>query len=202
MALDGFCFTALVRELDCQLAGSRVERIYCVDNRIALRLRAPGRTLVLHCSLFSPPYGIYLAADRRRGEDTALTRFLHNHLAGLFCRGLDNPPFDRWATIAFSHQPRDSQAALHLHIELMGRHNHLTLVQAEKVLATTRSGDVNQPGHRFAPPPAADKFDPRQLNPSLLCNLLQRMDTGLTNALVKRVFGIGPLLASELAFRA
>lgn len=204
MALDGFCFTALIRELNSQLAGSRVERICYVDNRIALRFRAPGRTLVLHCALFSPPYGVYLAdADCRRGDNTAFSQLLHNHLAGLFCRRLGNPPFDRWATFAFAQQPRENHTAMHLQLELMGRQNHLTLVREGKVLATTRTGAVNQPGHRFAPPPATDKFDPRQLNPNLLFTLLQPMkDTDLAPALVKRVFGLGPLLASELAHRA
>lgn len=203
MTLDGFCFTALTKELNDALAGSRVEQFYWADNGVFARFRAPGRTLAVHFSLFSPPFCLYLAdsGDSCR-QNTPLTQSLANHLCGKFCIGIDNPPFDRWAIWDFSDKP-GGEPRLQLHVEVMGRQNHLTLTRDGTVLAASRKRPHNQPGHSFVKPPRSDKLNPLRVSPSLVHSVFQAAgDKELSKALVAHIFGVSPLLAAELAFRA
>ena len=202
MALDGFAFTALTNELDQLLAGSRLEQTAVRDYYHVLNFRAPGKSLALAFSIIVPPHGMFinnhLAGETERN---AFTHTLENNLAGMFCTGMSSPPFERWATMGFCTEP-GQQPSLLLHVELMGRNNHLTLCQQNIVITTTRRGNINQSGHSFRPPPDSDKLNPLQLNSGLLHGLIVNQGTKpVARSLIALVRGIGPLLAAELLHR-
>ncbi len=202
MSLDGFSFTALTGELNRWLGGSRLEQAAVRDYCYVLNLRAPGKSLALAFSIDTPPHGMFIA-HRLTGavSRNAFTHVLENHLSGLFCTGLSSPAFERWATMGFAAEPGQQPRYL-LHIELMGRNNHLTLCDQNIVLTTTRRGNVNQSGDRFRQPPPVDKLPPLGINPGLVHQLIVNQgQKTVARALVGLIHGIGPLLAEELVHR-
>ncbi|MTI95009.1 MAG: fibronectin-binding domain-containing protein [Firmicutes bacterium] len=207
MNLDGFFFTALIKELETELTGSRVEEVYTdSDNKLYLQLRAPGRTQKLMISVISPPFTFFLAETVGSKNRTGFTQVLRNALAGKFLTKITNSAFDRWASFYFADTP-DASPAYTLELELMGRQNDLTLTDNTKIIATSRIGDSEQrtlqPGHRFTPPPTSNKLKPQDLSADYLEQLLaQRPAEKIAQSLVRLVFGVSVVLATEICHRA
>lgn len=207
MHLDGFFFNSLVREVQENIAGSRVEDVYdSIDGNLILQLRAPGQTLRLEISL--PPLAFFLTTGgRRRKNAGAFSQTLKKHMAALFCRSFTNPPFDRRATLALSPSPQ-GPASHFLHIEIMGRQNDIIFCAQDKIIASTRpakpgAARLLQPGDRYYPPLPPGKTAPDNLSGDLLGLLLANLgEVGLEKALVQTVLGVSPLLAKEICARA
>lgn len=206
MHLDGFFFNCLVREIDNQLSGSRVEDVYSAGGgSLVLQVRAPGRTLRLEVSVNSPPYAFFLKQGGRDKGQGVLAQTIKKHISGLFCLSFRNDPFDRRAVLALGSAPGGDAAAF-VHIELMGRQNDLVLCQGDIILASTRppgrASRPLQPGDRYAPPPAAAKLPPHELTDSLLAALFQNIGPqALERALTRGILGLSPLLAREICHR-
>jgi len=207
MSLDGFFFTNLIHELSNTLAGSRVDNIYRQDGNLVLQFRAPGRTHRLTIATHQPPYGLFLSQTGGQGKTRhPFAQTLKNHLVGLFCMDVYNPPFDRMATFSFAPAP-DQGEEFFLHVEIMGRQNDVTLCHGDTIMASTRlpkpgSSRPLQPGDRFTPPPEAGKLSPGDISPDLLQTVFANIgELPAEKALVKSVLGVSPLLAKELCHR-
>src|SRR5690554_4295065 len=112
MHLDGFFFNCLVREIDNQLSGSRVEDVYSAGGgSLVLQVRAPGRTLRLEVSVNSPPYAFFLKQGGRDKGQGVLAQTIKKHISGLFCLSFRNDPFDRRAVLALGSVPGGDAAA-------------------------------------------------------------------------------------------
>lgn len=207
MHLDGFFFNCLVKEIDRQLSGSRVEDVYTSgDGNLVLQTRAPGRTLRLEVSVNSPPFAFFLRQGGRGKDQGVLTQTIKKHIGGLFCLSLANEPFDRRAVLALGPAP-GGEATAFIHIEIMGRQNDLVLCQEDIILASTRppgrTSRPLQPGDVYTPPPAAAKLPPHKLTDSVLAALFHNIGAQSTErALTRSILGLSPLLAREICHRA
>ena len=209
MNLDGFFFNCLVAELNQKLKGSRVEDVYDTQGgNLILQFRAPGRTLRLEISIQSPPYCFFLTDQGKRSKGAGVfSQTVKKHVAGQFCVSVQNPPFDRMATLAFGASP-DSPGRFFVNLEIMGRQNDIILCQDNSILASTRSPRRDsvrplQPGDRYSPPPGIGKLSPDKAVAPVLYTLFSNMGNILIEkALVKGVFGISPLLAREICHRS
>ena len=100
---------------------------------------------------------------------------------------------------------------LQLAVELMGRHSNLILIDddgriMESIKRVTPSMSrvrPIQPRLPYVPPPPVDKPDPRRLTTPGAEQLLaaEKGDAGLAPALVRRLRGISPQMAREIAYR-
>lgn len=208
MHLDGFFFNCLVREINSQISGSRVEDVY--DNQLGnllLQFRAPGRTLRLEVSVTSPPFSFFLSQGQGGKGRGILAQTIKKHVGGLFCLSISNDPFDRRAVLALSPAPAGSATA-HVHIEIMGRQNDLILCLGSTIIASTRpprreSDRPLQPGDLFTPPPPAAKLPPETFTSSMLATLFKNIGAlPVKNALTRGIMGVSPLLAQEICHRA
>lgn len=100
---------------------------------------------------------------------------------------------------------------VHLAVELMGRHSNLILIDDEGRImesakrvtpAMSRVRSV-LPRLPYTPPPLIDKPDPRRLTAPAATELLatERPNAALAAVLVRRLRGLSPQMAAEIAFR-
>lgn len=100
---------------------------------------------------------------------------------------------------------------VHLAVELMGRHSNLILVDDEgRVMESAKrvTGSMSRvrpvlPRLPYVPPPPVDKPDPRRLTAPDAAALLaaEPPEARLAETLVRRLRGVSPQMAREIAFR-
>lgn len=215
MSLDGLNLSALVQELNTELAGGRVDRVIQLDKfTLLFWLRLPGQTLKLLLSGNPEQTGIYLTNEnfesplqppgfcmllRKHLEDGRIAQIVQQELDRVVCIDID--------TLG----PQGMIITKRLVFEIMGKHSNIILLQDNVIIDSLRRVGLNisrfrqiVPGKTYESPPGQQKI-----------NLLTQADltefwqlflaaTTLTaeKALISLAFGIGPVTAKEWLWQA
>lgn len=212
--------------------------VYAGGRRHALVASADNRSPRIHLAPAMPsldaelvtPFGLLLRKYARGGvlvgvEQPPMERLLRLSIAKRIPSGHER----RARRIAGEPQPEDddpevqdadsdedddADAALtwvHLHVEVMGRHSNLILVDdagvvmdaAKRVTSAMSRVRPVQPRMRYVPPPPLDRHDPRRLTAPLAAEMLATApdSAGLARWLVTALRGLSPQMAREIAFR-
>ncbi|HEX2033060.1 MAG TPA: NFACT RNA binding domain-containing protein [Chloroflexota bacterium] len=217
MTLDAYTLGALVDELGSTILGGRVQHVHLPDELgLALEVYAQGRSWWLYASAHPQRGRLHLVEARPpRTSDavTPLLLLLRKYVDGGRVDEVYQPPLERIVRLRFSSRgPAGEPWRTELVVELLGRQANLILLAEDGVVMDAARRLTSQqsrtrlilPQHRYAPPPAPDKLDPRHLVPSALAAAAQPFEPRrpLREVLVATVGACSPLLAREVVFRA
>ncbi|MFP3896190.1 MAG: NFACT family protein [Anaerolineales bacterium] len=210
MYYDTLTMSAVRDEILAHLMGGRVQRVVRPsEHALGLEIYA-GERYQLLISAESRAAHMFLVEEKlRRGTETPspLQLLMRKHVRGARLRGVEQPPFERILRLTFEGQ----YGEVVLVCEIMGRLSNVILLDADEMIMGAIkpvSSSVNPyrailPEEPYVPPPPQDKENPLHLTPALVQQIMEEEDGNrLWRRLVQGVFGVSPLLAREIFYRA
>ncbi len=212
MAIDAICLQAVAEELRPQLLGLRVDKVQQpARDQVVLLFR--GKRLLLNAGAGAPRLQLTELARDNPAEPPMFCMLLRKHLAGARVAGLAQPPLERLVSIEFDASDELGRSGKRtLVLEAMGRRSNLILLDGEgRVIDSLRRVDADMsaarqvlPGLFYQPPASTGRLP-----------FLEETEEGfaarfaaapaektLDGFLLDQYFGLSPLMARELGFRA
>ena len=212
MAIDAVCLTAIVEELRPQLTGLRVDKVQQpARDQVVLLFR--GKRLLLNAGAGAPRLQLTEVLRDNPAEPPMFCMLLRKHLSGARVAGLVQPPLERLVKIEFDAADELGRAGKRtLVLEAMGRRSNLILLDEEdRIIDSLRRVDADMsaarqvlPGLFYEPPASTGRLP-----------FLEETEEGfaarfaaapaektLDGFLLDQYFGLSPLMARELSFRA
>lgn len=216
MAFDSINLYHLIRELEPVLVGTRIDRIHQPEKEeVHIVLRSAGKTQRLLLNAGSTAARIHLTGENKKNpvSPPMFCMILRKHLESGKITEIRQQGLERIVTLTVqNYNDRGDLQDYHLHLEIMGKHSNLILVdpQTNAVLDGIRrySHLVSRhreilPGRTYIAPPNQNKsealFDEDAWTGALLA---QNLDLRITDALIITFNGISPELAKEIVVRA
>ncbi|KGP76912.1 RNA-binding protein [Desulfosporosinus sp. Tol-M] len=215
MALDGVTLAYLVNELGPQLIGARIDKIFQPEkDEIHFFLRQQGSSrLLLSTSATSPRFHLTQENKKNPPSPPMFCMILRKHLEGGKLVRLHQSELERVVTFdILNYNDRGDLVTLRLHLEIMGKHSNLILVDpaTNTILdglkryshALSRYREV-LPGRPYFAPPSQGKRPPIE-DEELWRKALYEEDLNhpLTDVLLTLFAGISPELAREIVIQA
>ncbi|HET7558717.1 MAG TPA: NFACT RNA binding domain-containing protein [Limnochordia bacterium] len=217
MSYDGIVFRALALELDAQLRNARIRRVHQpAAHEIRLACHRPGSEPVLLVSVDPSRPRVHLSEARAENPLKApnFCMLLRKHLVPGRILGVRQIAMERILVIEVEATSElGARVVRELHIELMGRHSNLLLIDPDT--ATILDGlrrvgaDLSRrrevaPGAPYIPPPPQQKRDPLAEGAAEFAFALRHTpsDQPLSARLLELYEGFGKLAARELLVRA
>lgn len=216
MALDGVTLAYLVGELAPLLCGARIDKITQPEKEeihLLLRLQQGSKRLLLNTGAASARFHLTPESKKNPPSPPMFCMILRKHLEGGKIVGLQQKELERVVTMEIqNYNDRGDLVSLHLHIEIMGKHSNLILVDpaSNTILdglkryshATSRYREV-LPGRTYLAPPSQGKCPPLEDEEAWRQFLYKEdLDRPLTGILLARFAGISPELAREIVIQA
>lgn len=215
MALDGVTLAYLVNELAPQLIGARIDKIFQPEkDEIHFLLRQQGsRRLLLSTSATSPRFHLTQENKKNPPSPPMFCMILRKHLEGGKLVSLHQSELERVVTLDIqNYNERGDLVTLLLHLEIMGKHSNLILVDptSNTILdglkryshALSRYREV-LPGRAYFAPPSQGKRPPIEDEELWRKALYEEdLDQPITGVLLARFAGISPELAREIVIQA
>lgn len=215
MALDGVTLAYLVNELAPQLIGARIDKIFQPEkDEIHFLLRQQGsRRLLLSTSATSPRFHLTQENKKNPPSPPMFCMILRKHLEGGKLVSLHQSELERVVTFDIqNYNERGDLVTLHLHLEIMGKHSNLILVDPATgaILdglkryshALSRYREV-LPGRAYFAPPSQGKRPPIEDEELWRKALYEEdLDQPITGVLLARFAGISPELAREIVIQS
>ena len=212
MPLDAICLQAVVEELRPQLLGLRIDKVQQpARDQVILLLR--GRRLLLNAGANAPRIQLTEIVRDNPAEPPMFCMLLRKHLTGAKIAGLAQPPLERLVRLELDVTDDFGRPGRRtLVLEAMGRRSNLILLDGEgRIIECLRRVDAEMsaqrqvlPGLYYEPPAAGDRLvvieetEAGFYEKLSAANPERRIDAFLLD----HYFGISPLMARELAFRA
>jgi len=215
MPFDALFLTAVTRELEPVLLGSRIDKVQMpARDLVVLQFHGPngnGR-LLLSASSNSPRLHLTTAALENPAQPPMFCMLLRKHLSGGRIVALRQPPLERMVDITFDCTDEMGEPARkHLILELMGRNSNLILCGSDgRVLDCLRRVDFEMsekrqvlPGLYYQEPPRLEKLDPFTATEESLSQALVTVEgqKRLDKWLLDTFGGLSPLICRELAWQ-
>ncbi len=212
MSIDAICLTALVAELRPQLVGLRVDKVQQpARDQVVLLFR--GKRLLLNAGAGAPRLQLTEILRDNPAEPPMFCMLLRKHLSGARVAGLTQPPLERLVKIEFDASDELGRAGRRtLVLEAMGRRSNLILLDGEgRVIDSLRRVDADMSAARqvlpglFYQPPASTGRLPflEETEEGFAARFAAAAAEKTLDAfLLDQYFGLSPLMARELAFRA
>ena len=216
MALDGVTLAYLVNELAPQLIGARVDKIHQPEkDEIHLQLRQQGgsRRLLLSTSATSARFHLTQESKKNPTTPPTFCMILRKHLEGGKLVDLHQSELERVVTFEIqNYNDRGDLVSLYLHLEIMGKHSNLILVDPSTNVildglkryshALSHHREV-LPGRTYLAPPSQGKLPPLEDEELWRQTLYEEaLDRPITGILLARFAGISPELAREIVIQA
>lgn len=212
MALDAAFLTFLTNELDCELAGLRVEKIFMPsrDETVFVMRGHKKHRLLINASTNSPR--ICLTHDEYEAPSVPPTfcMVMRKHFLGAKLLRVVMPDFERCVRIDFECKNDFFETVnKSIVVELMGRSANMMLIDADnKIIDAIRRVDLSDssgrcilPGVPYAPMPAQAGKTPLTLVEGA-DKIFENGELLLENAVMNSISGISPIVARELSYRA
>ena len=218
MTLDGITCQLLANELNTELEGKRVDKIYMPDKHtVILHLRFTGGYKKLLISIDPGAPRICFAEDTLDNPSMppSFCMLLRKYLAGSRIESVTNPGYERIIEITVSKfDELKDRKTYTLVVELMGRFSNLILTNENRRIldsaihvdfSVSRVREV-MPARSYKYPPAQDKFAPEKALDICTNGNLPIMDTELSRpiekALVGSIKGLSPVIAAYISDKA
>ena len=174
LQIDGFLLSAVAAEIQSELVGARIDRVYSAsrDSVVIAAGRGRARCLVVSASQAASRVCLTSAPPASLPEPTPFTMLLRKHLTGgrivsVRQLGLDrvlNIQVEGWADA----DPSQNKLLI---AEITGRLSNIVLTDMEgRILDAVRRVDQSRnryrellPGAVYLPPPPMDRIDPRDI---------------------------------------
>lgn len=214
MTLDGITCQLLANELNSELEGKRVDKIYMPDKHtVILHIRFTGGYKKLLISIDPGAPRICFAENTLENPSMppSFCMLLRKYLAGSRIEKVTNPGYERIIEITVSkYDELKDRKTYTLTAELMGRFSNLILInETGKILDSAIHVDFSvsrvrevMPARVYIYPPAQDKLTPEKALEITENGDLPIMETELSRpvskALVGSVLGLSPILTSYI----
>lgn len=216
MALDSITLFHLIKELQPQLIGTRIDKIQQPEKEeVHLQLRTAGRNFRLLLNAGSTTARIHLTEHSKKNPVSApmFCMILRKHLESGKITNIKQIGLERIVMITIqNYNDRGDLQDYHLYLEIMGKHSNLILVdpQTNTILDGIRrySHLVSRyrevlPGKPYLAPPAQEKSEPVLSEEKWISQILSfDLERKITDALLALFKGISPELAKEILIRA
>ena len=212
MAIDAICLTALVAELRPQLLGLRVDKVQQpARDQVVLLFR--GKRLLLNAGAGAPRLQLTEVLRDNPAEPPMFCMLLRKHLSGARVAEITQPPLERLVRLEFDASDELGRAGRRtLVLEAMGRRSNLILLDGEgRIIDSLRRVDADMSAQRqvlpglFYEPPASTGRLPflEETEEGFAARFAAApAEKTLDGFLLDQYFGLSPLMARELAFRA
>ncbi len=216
MALDSITLSYLLKELHPLLIGTRIDKIQQPEKEeVHLLLRSAGQNfrLLLNAGSTAPRIHITEKAKKNPASPPMFCMILRKHLEGGKIIDICQTGLERVVTLTIqNYNDRGDLQNYHLHLEIMGKHSNLILVDpATNVIldgirryshSVSRYREV-LPGRIYLSPPAQHKTDILNDEGLFMSRIMEYpLERKITNALIDLFNGISPELAKEIVLRA
>ncbi len=214
MALDGMMLSLLANELEKELLGGRVDKIYQPSREeliLSLRTPAGNRRLFLSARVSAPRAHLTQISVENPAQPPMFCMLLRKQIGNAKLAAIRQPGFERVLFFDFDTvNELGDPVTLTLAAEIMGRYSNLILIGADDriVDAVKRVGadrsSLRQilPGLRYETPPPQDRISAAESPWKILDRLHAGRDIDMAKLLQETLEGASPLLARELASRA
>ena len=218
MTLDGITCQLLANELNKELEGKRVDKIYMPDRHtVILHIRFTGgyRKLLISIDPGSPRVCFAENTAENPSIPPSFCMLLRKYLAGSRIESVTNPGYERIIEITVSNtdELRDRKTYT-LTVELMGRFSNLVLINENgKILDSAIHVDFSvsrvrevMPARIYEYPPAQDKLSPddalKMADEGSLPIMESELSRPIDKALVGSIKGLSPVLAAYITQKA
>lgn len=214
MPFDGLAISHLVKELNQQLAGQRIEKIYQPErDQLTLVVRQKKGSCHLIISI-NPRWGrMYISGERGENpaQPTAFCMLLRKHLEGAKILEFVQQDFDRvvWIKVSALNDLMEWQEKV-LVCEFTGKNANVILIDPQKntiVDGMKRYGHELsshrevQPGVEYVSPPSQDKLNPMTCDYTMFYRSLwseNNHSATISAALFRTLTGFSPVTCREI----
>ena len=212
MAIDAICLQAVVAELKPQLVGLRVDKVQQpARDQVVLLFR--GKRLLLNAGAGAPRLHLTETVRDNPAEPPMFCMLLRKHLAGARVADITQPPLERLVRIELDASDELGRTGRRtLVLEAMGRRSNLILLDGEdRVVDSLRRVDADMsaarqvlPGLFYQPPASTGRLPVTEETAGGFAARFSAApaEKTLDGFLLDNYFGLSPLMARELAFRA
>ena len=207
----------MCKEVNDVLAGSKVDKIHQPGkNELVFIMRTRGgmHKLYFSADANSPRFCIVENTPENPQTPPMLCMLFRKRLVGATLISVEQYGLDRIAFFNFDATNEiGDKVKLTLAVEIMAQHSNVILFDNDnnnrivdalrRVDAQISSFRLVLPGAQYKLPPAQEKIDLRECEPSEACEaILKNENAKLSSAIIKTIQGISPLLSRELSYRA
>ncbi len=213
MPLDAICLQAVVQELRPKLLNLRIDKVQQpARDQVILLLRGNQR-LLLNAGANAPRLQLTEIMRDNPAEPPMFCMLLRKHLVGARVADITQPPLERLVRLELDVTDDFGQPGRRtLVLEAMGRRSNLILLDGEgRIIDCMRRVDAEMsasrqvlPGLYYEPPasvgrlPVTEETEDGFLEKMRTANQERQLDAFLLDS----YFGVSPLMAREIAFRA
>lgn len=214
MTLDGITCQLLANELNKELEGKRVDKIYMPDKHtVILHIRFTGGYQKLLISIDPGAPRICFAENTLDNPSIppSFCMLLRKYLAGSRIESVTNPGYERIIEITVSkYDELKDRKTYTLIVELMGRFSNLVLInETGRILDSAIHVDFSvsrvrevMPARVYEYPPSQDKYKPEKALEIAKSGTIPFMESELqrpvAKALVGSILGLSPVLAAYI----
>ena len=210
MAFDGLFTISMTTELQ-QLVSGRISKIHQPNSQeILMHIRAQGKNYKLLFSVHSSYSRVQITHETidNPAQPPLFCMVLRKHLEGGIITGIHQHESDR--IIIFQIQSKNEigdDITREIHMEIMGRHSNLLLVDPTRnlILESIKhlSPSMNSyrtilPGQPYIAPPSQNKLNPLEFSETLEGVLKSANDF---TEIMNQISGFSPLHAKEIMYR-
>lgn len=214
MAFDGITIAAMVRELNNNLAGGRINKIAQPEGD-ELMITARGtdgqKRLLLSASASLPL--IYFTEKNKISPLTApnFCMLLRKHIGSARIAGIRQPGLERVVEFDLEHlNELGDPCKKMLILELMGKHSNLIFCDDKNMIldsikhVSSHMSSVREvlPGREYFITKTQDKWDPLTITQEEFLEKVCKKPVSAAKALYSSLTGLSPVIAEELCYRA
>ncbi|MEF2653941.1 MAG: NFACT RNA binding domain-containing protein [Blautia sp.] len=214
MAFDGITIAAMVRELNNNLAGGRINKIAQPEGdelMITARGTEGQKRLLLSASASLPL--IYFTEKNKISPLTApnFCMLLRKHIGSARIAGIRQPGLERVVEFDLEHlNELGDPCKKMLILELMGKHSNLIFCDDKNMIldsikhVSSHMSSVREvlPGREYFITKTQDKWDPLTITQEEFLKKVCKKPVSAAKALYSSLTGLSPVIAEELCYRA
>ena len=214
MAFDGFVISNIISELNKQIIGGRIYKIYQPEaDEITLVIKKERLTTRLHLSASASLPLVYLSKEGKANPMQApnFCMLLRKHISSGRIISITQPDFERIIEIKIEHLDELGDVCQkRLIVEIMGKHSNIIFVNSDDVILDSIkhiSANISSvrevlPGRTYTFPPSKGKHPLASLTTEDFYQHNITKPLNLCKALYTSITGMSPLIANELCYRA
>ena len=214
MAFDGITIAAMVKELNINLTGGRINKIAQpeADELMITAKGAYGQKRLLLSASASLPL-IYFTEKNKVSPLTApnFCMFLRKHIGSARILGIRQPGMERVVEFDLEHlNEMGDPCKKVLIMELMGKHSNLIFCDDKGMIldsikhVSSHMSSVREvlPGRKYFIPQTQEKRNPMEITAEEFTNSVCKKPCNISKALYTSLTGLSPVIAEEICFRA
>ncbi len=211
MAMDGLSLAAVCKELNENVLGARIEKIYQPEkDELMLNLRS-GKKLLLSANASNCRIQLTSSKRQNPAEPPMFCMLMRKYLTNGKITAVRQSGLDRVLTIEITAtDDLGEPAAFLLVAEIMGKYSNIVLIREDgtildsirhvtPAISTVR---ILMPGVKYESVPAQDKLNPVELTKEQVQKVLASSSGRLDKAILSDFAGLSPVVAAELAEHA